>query len=245
MRLLSYNIHKGIGGADRRYNLRRVIDLLEWYNPDLMCLQEVDCGVRRSHYDDQPAILCEYFKAAGCVYQLNVHLKTGGYGNLVLSRWPLKSQHRISLRYRERKPRGAILCVVQTPEGPLHLVCLHLGLAERERWWQIRRLLRHRFFRASSDLPTIIVGDFNDWRNQLAKAHLGEQHFVQITAPPSRFRSFPAVLPVGSLDKAFMRGPIQVVHARVCRSKLARQASDHLPLIIDFHFAGENSTIID
>ncbi len=235
MRVLSYNIHKGIGGADRRYNLRRVIDLLEWYNPDLICLQEVDRGVRRSHYDDQPRILKEYFNAVGCVYQMNVHLKRGGYGNVLLSRWPLSSQHRLSLTFRNRKPRGAVLAVVETPEGPLHLVCVHLGLGERERWWQMRRLLRHHLFRQAAHLPTLIVGDFNDWRNRLSKAHLAEQRFIQVTSPPSRFRSFPAVLPVGSLDKAFVRGPIRVVHARIGRGQLARQASDHLPLVIDFH----------
>src|SRR5208283_3843803 len=41
MRLLSYNIHKGIGGRDRRYRLDRVIQVIEDQNPDLICLQEV------------------------------------------------------------------------------------------------------------------------------------------------------------------------------------------------------------
>jgi endonuclease/exonuclease/phosphatase family metal-dependent hydrolase len=53
------------------------------------------------------------------------------------------------------------------------------------------------------------------------------------TSPPSRFRSFPAYLPIGSLDKAFLRGPFSKLHARIARSKTARDASDHLPLVID------------
>ena len=32
-----------------------------------------------------------------------------------------------------------------------------------------------------------------------------------------------------------MRGPIEVGHARIVHSKLARDASDHLPLVVDFH----------
>jgi endonuclease/exonuclease/phosphatase family metal-dependent hydrolase len=56
-----------------------------------------------------------------------------------------------------------------------------------------------------------------------------------VTAPISRFRTFPAWLPVGSLDKAFVRGPIEVRHARVVRTSLAKVASDHLPIVIDFH----------
>ena len=56
MRLLTYNIHKGIGGRDRRYQLQRVIDVLEAENPDIICLQEVDRHNQRSHFDDQPRV---------------------------------------------------------------------------------------------------------------------------------------------------------------------------------------------
>jgi endonuclease/exonuclease/phosphatase family metal-dependent hydrolase len=38
------------------------------------------------------------------------------------------------------------------------------------------------------------------------------------------------------LDKAFVRGGLVIRHLRVVRSKLAKAASDHLPLVIDFHF---------
>jgi endonuclease/exonuclease/phosphatase family metal-dependent hydrolase len=59
-----------------------------------------------------------------------------------------------------------------------------------------------------------------------------------MTGPPSRFRSFPAFLPMLSLDKAFTRGDVDVREIRVVRSPLARRASDHLPLVIDFHLNG-------
>src|SRR5437660_9979498 len=155
MRLLTYNIHKGIGGGDRRYRLERVIEVIEEENPDLICLQEVTRHAPRTHFDDQPKLLTEYFKAAASLYQMNVHYKRGGYGNLLLSRWPFRSKHQITLRRNWRKPRGAQIVVVETPEGPLHLVHWHLGLAERERHWQVGRLLGHPLFRESSDLPTL------------------------------------------------------------------------------------------
>src|SRR5258708_4110056 len=117
MRLLSYNIHKAIGGRDRRYDLGRVIEGIGSENPDLICLQEVDHQVRRSRFDDQPALLAEYFRAVAHLYQMNVRLKSGGYGNAILSRWPLRAKHHISLRLRNKKPRGAQLAVVETPEG--------------------------------------------------------------------------------------------------------------------------------
>jgi endonuclease/exonuclease/phosphatase family metal-dependent hydrolase len=234
MRLLSWNIHKGIGGRDRRYSLSRIIDCIEAENPDFICLQEVDRLVRRSQFDDQPRLLARYFRSHA-VYQSNVAVGDGGYGNLVLSRWPVESRHRILLRQGTRKPRGAQLLQIDSPEGSLHLVHTHLGLAERERHWQMKRLLGHMLFRSADPLPTLVVGDFNDWRDTLAAASLGANGFAQVTSPIGRFRSFPAWLAVGALDKAFVRGPIAVRQARIVRTSLAKTASDHLPLVIDFH----------
>ena len=235
MRILSYNIHKGIGARDRRYRLGRILAVIEAENPDILCLEEVDRNVRRSRYHDQPQLLGDYFGHLERIYQMNVHLKEGGYGNLILSRWPLRSHHHVSLRHEDRKPRGAQLAVIETPEGLLHVVHWHLGLAERERRWQVSHLFSHALFRSSEDLPTIVIGDSNDWRNRLAETAFKPQGFQHLTAPASRFRTFPSYLAMGSLDKAFIRGEIRVRQVRVARSKLARIASDHLPLVIDFH----------
>src|SRR5690348_5871547 len=57
MRLLSYNIHKGIGGRDRRYDLERVWQVIREEDPDLICLQEVTQNARRTHHHDQPLVL--------------------------------------------------------------------------------------------------------------------------------------------------------------------------------------------
>jgi endonuclease/exonuclease/phosphatase family metal-dependent hydrolase len=235
MRLLSYNIHKGIGGRDRRYRLERIVEVIAAENPDLICLQEVDHHVARTRHDDQPRKLSEALHATAHLYQLNVRFKGGGYGNLVLSRWPMRSSHQISLRRKRRKPRGAQIAVIETAEGPFHLVHWHLGLAERERHWQVRHLLEHALFHESAHLPTLIVGDFNDWLNTLARGPFASHGFVQVTAPRSRFRSFPAYWPVVSLDKAFARGSLIIRYARIVHSRLARDASDHLPLVVDFN----------
>lgn len=241
MRLLTYNIHKGIGGRDRSYQLDRVLDVIEDQNPDLIFLQEVDRGVRRSRFHDQPKMMHEFFNAADSMYQLNVKLKTGGYGNLLLSRWPIVKRHQISLRYGWKKQRGGQLAVVDSPEGALHVVNWHLGLAEIERSWQARHLLSHRLFQESADLPTLIAGDTNDWRNALEPTVFGSEGFVEVTRPPSRHRTFPAYLPVGSLDKVFMRGPLEVAHKHVIRTQLSKEASDHLPLVVDFHVSNHGT----
>ncbi len=242
MRLLSYNIHKGIGGRDRRYDLSRTIDVIEAENPDLILLQEVDHNCRRSRFHDQCQLLAKHFNAAAYLRQTTVRLKTGGYGNLILSRWPIHSCHQISLRMAGKRPRSAQLAVVETPEGPLHLVHWHLGLAEKERHWQVEHLLSHHLFRQAGEMPVLVAGDSNDWRNTLAKGPFARHSFAQVTTPVSRFRSFPAYFPMGSLDKAFYRGDVFVRNARVVRSTLAKRASDHLPLVIDFHLSKDHLT---
>lgn len=238
MRLLSYNIHKGIGGHDRRYSLKRIIEVIEHENPDLMLMQEVTHLFARCGGDDQTSLLCEHFHAVDSMYQQNVRLKTGGYGNLLVSRWPIVEKHQISLQLARKKNRGAQIAVVDTPEGRIKIVNLHLGLAEKERHWQIGHLLGHHLFRALDDLPTIIAGDFNDWRNTLSAAAFVPQGYTHVTGPPSRFRSFPAYFPLGSLDKAFFRGDVKVREARIVARSAARWASDHRPLVIDFHLRG-------
>lgn len=238
MRVLSYNIHKGIGGRDRRYRPERVLEAIAVEEPDVICLQEVDSGVRRSRFHDQPTMFADILGSrlglARHVYQLNVPIGEGGYGNLILSRYPLDTHANVCLRRGRRKPRGAQVIVVNTPSGPLKLVNWHLGLAEKERHWQVRKLLADANFCNGDEMPSLIVGDFNDWRNTLAAGPFTEYGYTKLTWPPKEFRSFPAYMPLGALDKAFARGALVLDRARVARNRITREASDHLPLVVDF-----------
>ena len=245
MRLLSYNIHKGIGGHDRRYSLDRILRVIDEEKPDLICLQEVTYQARRTRYHDQPQMLFQHVKAHAFNFQMNHRYRKGGYGNLILSRWPFSTEHHVSLKLGWRKSRGAQLVVVHTPEGTLQLANWHLGLREKERHWQVDYLLRHDLFRKSLDLPTLIVGDFNDWRDTLANGPFAKHSFEHVTRPTSQFRSFPAFMSVLSVDKAFHRGGITVRAARLVRTSLTRRASDHLPLTIDFHLTGNPAKFSD
>lgn len=234
MRLLTYNIHKGIGGHDRLYRLHRVLSVIAEERADLLCLQEVTRGARRTRRDDQPRLLAEAAGAAASLFQLNVRWKEGGYGNLLLSRWPLLEHHDVPLCYDAKKPRGAQVAVVETPEGRLLVTNWHLGLSAAERRWQIARLLEHPAFRRRSHLPMVLAGDANDGRDLLAREVLSRHGFSQASAPPRRFRTYPAYVPLRALDKVFFRGGVRLDAARAVRSRLARRASDHLPVAADF-----------
>lgn len=242
MKLLTWNIHKGIGGLDRRYSLQRIVDVLLAEQPDVACLQEVDREVRRSRMHNQPALLPMATGLAHSLFQFNVKVRDGGYGNLILSRWPFLTHHHVSLRLKWRKQRGAQIVVIDHPGQPVHVVNWHLGLAEHERVWQVTHLLEHRLFAESAHLPTVVIGDTNDWRNSLGRGPFQAAGFTHVTHPPSRYRSFPAWAPLGSLDKLYVRGPIDISHCHVVKSRLTRFASDHLPLVAELTFpssAGE------
>ncbi len=45
LRVLSYNIHKCIGGVDRRYDPSRIVEVIRKLDVDIVMLQEVDAGV--------------------------------------------------------------------------------------------------------------------------------------------------------------------------------------------------------
>ncbi len=58
-RVITWNIHKGIGGVDRRYRPDRIVDTLNHYAADILLLQEVDDGVPRSRFDCQVELFAD------------------------------------------------------------------------------------------------------------------------------------------------------------------------------------------
>ena len=58
-RVLTYNIHKCIGGLDRRYDPYRIGNTIAHYDPDFVLMQEVAQKTRSSHYVSQVNKLAE------------------------------------------------------------------------------------------------------------------------------------------------------------------------------------------
>src|SRR5215210_2220554 len=56
LRVMTYNIHVGIG-MDKKLNLQRIADVINREHPDLVGLQEVDRGVKRTEGKDEIAEL--------------------------------------------------------------------------------------------------------------------------------------------------------------------------------------------
>jgi endonuclease/exonuclease/phosphatase family metal-dependent hydrolase len=240
LRVVTWNIHKGIGGVDRRYRLDRVVDLLASLAPDIAMLQEVSEDMPRSHFHDQPAALAEALAMPHLAFGPEHRFRMGGYGNLILSRWPLTEASRVDLTIGTRKKRGAMTARahVQTPHHTrsLVLVNMHLGLTGSERGLQLERFLSsHPFAHLQRRTPIVLAGDLNDVWGSLGARYLLPAGFGRAG---SQLNTFPAALPMRPLDGVFVRGDLRARHTSVPRSKLAKQASDHLPLVVDLDLTG-------
>jgi len=246
LRLLTYNVHRAIG-VDRRFAPQRIIEILRHHNADIVLLQEVDRGVPRSDHLDLASHLARHLQYPYRAVGMNVHLKKGKYGNATLTRFPIGRQHNIDLTIGRAKRRGAQHTQIHIPLAhgrvlDVDVFNVHLSLAARLRRRQMQQLLAWRDLTAlSPEARCIIGGDMNDWRGVLKRRYFRPAGFRCATdrRPGSRWaiRTFPSYAPTGGLDKVFYRGPLLLLHAHRSRLKLARTASDHLPVIVDFEIA--------
>ncbi len=235
-RLVTYNIHKGIGGVDRRYRPERIAETLAHYAPDIVFMQEVDDGVPRSRHHRQVDWLGDELGLKHRVFQANVRLRSGCYGNAIISRFPLSDTHHVELTVPLKKRRRAIAvhCHLKTEHHRRTLVLfnLHLGLAGYERAMQLKRLLEDSMFRHTHRTTAMIMGgDLNDVWGNLGNRILRPAGLTPTSGP---LNTFPAFQPLRPLDRLFFRGGITCDHCFRSRSRISRQASDHLPLIADF-----------
>ncbi len=235
IRIVSWNIHKGIGGVDRQYRPQRVVDVLLGVEADILLLQEVSDALPRAKYHEQASMLAESLALKHVVYAPEHRFKRGGYGNAILSRWPLTHIEHVNLTMGNRKKRGAITARTRatTAEASRTVVIsnLHLGLAGTERAAQLRRFLATApFSGTASRTPVVLGGDLNDLWGTLGPRFLIPGGFRRAGALAN---TFPAWLPLRPLDGIFVRGDVDVIRCMTRQSRLARTASDHLPLVAD------------
>jgi endonuclease/exonuclease/phosphatase family metal-dependent hydrolase len=235
LRTLSYNIHKCIGGIDRRYDPDRIVEVIQNLDIDVAMLQEVDGGAARSNRDHQVDLLAERLGLRYRTWFPNVDVRGGGqYGNAILSRYPIIESANLDLTIRFKKRRSALHAVLRVRhddvDRTVHVYNMHLGLARYERRRQLRMFLdSHPFQNLHHDTPIVVGGDLNDVYGGLGEL-LAPAGFRGIERRPL---TFPAWGPMRALDAIFVRGAMDFVRLARCDSELARRASDHRPLVAE------------
>lgn len=221
MRLViaTYNVHRCVG-RDGRFNPGRVGSVINELHADVVALQELEWRPEAAlHVLNELARNTGYTPVAGPT----LFRADGHYGNALLTRLAIRRVDRLDLSVPDREARGAIDAELLAGEGAVRVLATHLGLRAGERRTQLKRLLDALH---GTSMPTVLMGDLNEWFLWGRPLQWLRRHFGRAPAPAT----FPARWPVFALDRIWVE-PVQMlreVHAH--RSALARLASDHLPL---------------
>lgn len=223
IRIASYNIHACIG-RDGRFLPERIVEVLDSLKADYIALQEVEDRIHKRH------TVTEFL--AG---ELGMHAYRGAtlrrgeahYGNLLLSRDEASSYRLHDISLRSREPRGVIEADFVRGTRTLRLFVTHLGLSAAERRLQMRRLLGE--LRRDGAEIRVLAGDINEWRPGAAVRRLLGRVVGRQPRPPT----FPAAAPIFSLDRICVMPADIVASVRAVKTPIARQASDHLPLVAE------------
>ncbi len=245
LRVMTYNIRTG-RGTDNRVDLGRIAGVIESFEPDVVALQEVDCGQARTSSVDQASELGARLgmepSFAACMES-----GSGRTGIATLTRLPLVATEQVELPYRagarRSEPRRALVTRVVWSDGaggsapssegdagrdqgePFEVVNTHLSVLRRERPAQVAAITS-----ALGDRPVVVAGDLN--------CTVGSGPFralccgLRQAAPGAR--SWPSRFPVVQIDHILYRGRLDVVKAGAWTGGEARRASDHLPVVAEF-----------
>lgn len=227
-RVMSYNIHSGLG-RDKKQDYNRIGKFLATSKANIVLLQEMDTRPANRSIEQDVQDIC-----ANNTFQLikspALEEKSGWYGNAVLTRFDVLSHKTYDISQPGRQPRNIQLVEVLTHHGPLTVMNTHLGLKRWERHTQLSLICdviekgveKHK-------TPLLLAGDFNEW-----------QFFTQAFRRLNRLLNqrffgptFPSGFPIFSLDRAWVTPNLRVVEASKIKNQETSVLSDHLPLFLD------------
>jgi len=230
LRVMTYNIHVGVG-MDKKLDLQRIAEVINAEHPDLVGLQEVDRGVKRTEGKDEIAELAT-LTGMNYAFAHNLDYQGGQYGVAILSRFPIKQiDHRKYENRREAERRGMIRVEIEFAGRTINFVTTHLDYQfDDGRVFETEQMLK---FLEAIKGPLIVVGDFNDEPvgNAYKLMRTGFEDAWSVARMKEPGLSYPADQPVKRIDYIFTR---RADHLRVKQPRIITTlASDHLPVVAD------------
>ena len=243
IKVLTYNIHKGFSTSNLRFILHDIKESLRLVDADVLLLQEIhgERIISNNRFDDWPNNRQFEFLAdqvwSHHAYGKNAIYKSGHHGNAILSKYPFSRWENVDVSFMRSASRSLLHGVIEIPgiDKNIHLICVHLGLFGRERASQLATLVKRISSHIPPDEPLVIAGDFNDWRGR-AESYLHQGLGVREVFKNTRgayARTFPALLPLLSMDRIYYRG-LDVVHCQHLHDHPWDRLSDHIPLLAEF-----------
>lgn len=229
LRVVTYNIHRS-RGMDRRTRPERIATVLSAIDADVIALQEV---IGPGPSDAGHAAHLGAALGMGWIMAPTRDLRRHQFGNVILSRYPIRHHVTHDLSWKTCEARNAHRVAIDLGLGTLQLYNVHLGTALLERRYQAPRLAAWIHDRRVPG-PKLVLGDFNEWGRGLVSDVLAERlESVDLYPHLKRRRTYPGFLPVLHLDHIYYEGDITVGRIELPRTRLALMASDHLPLVAD------------
>lgn len=240
LKILTYNVHSCIG-TDRRHDPSRIAEVIAASGADIIGLQELDVGRRRTGSVDQAHAIA----SALCMqahFHPAMHVEEEKYGDAILTAMPMRLVKADGLP-SIGEPRGAIWVEITIGDRKLQVINTHLGLRRRERLQQAAALLGPAWLAHPDCLgqPTILMGDFNSVPSSLAYRTLTLGLRDAGLPGPKPRPTFPSRYPLLRLDYIFLSGGLASRGIHLPADLLSRRASDHLPLLATVEFADESS----
>lgn len=238
-RIVTYNVHRCVGN-DRRLDVARIAAVLARLNPDIVALQELDVGRRRTGHVDQAHEIGQRLDMA-CHFHAALEVEEEQYGDAILTAYPERLVKKGPLpgydRLRALEPRGALWVEVEIDGRPVQIINTHLGLVPREQQLQAAHLAGPAWLEhPRCQWPAILLGDFNATASSIVYRTLTQrlQPARRLAARKQPTSTFPSPLPVLRIDHVFVSPGIEVHDVSAPFDPLTRVASDHLPLVMDF-----------
>ncbi|HEV2272530.1 MAG TPA: endonuclease/exonuclease/phosphatase family protein [Acidobacteriaceae bacterium] len=231
--VLTYNVHK-CRGMDARVNPARIVNVLREIDADVIALQEV-LGSHEDAGQDQAKFIAQEL-GFDVHFGENRRLNGGAYGNLLLSRFPLRAVRNHNISTEGREERGCLRADLDLGGTTLHVFNVHLGTGFFERRQQAGKLVSPEILH-DPELrgARIVLGDFNEWTRGKTSQMLG-QNFekVDVQTHLGRSRTYPGLFPLLHLDHIYFDPALKMRRLSLHKSRAALLASDHLPLIAEF-----------
>jgi endonuclease/exonuclease/phosphatase family metal-dependent hydrolase len=233
IRVLSYNIKHG-EGVDGKVDLSRAARIIKSVSPDLVALQEVDSGTKRTAQVDQPKVLGE-LTGMQVVFGDNIPYQGGRYGNAVLSRLPIvrTQNHRLPSFYNGEQ-RGLFEIEVRPPgsKSSFLFFATHLDYRPQDHERVASASLINELVASRGDIAALLVGDLNSEPESRPMKELGQRWKPTAT---KTMLTFPSPDPVKQIDYVLYYPARRwcVLETKVLDE---RRASDHRPVLAVLKF---------
>lgn len=239
--VMSMNVHKGLSPLHRHSTIYQLRQNMRNHHPDLLFLQELqqEHRGRVRRFGQWPLMELTHFLSEDFWhhwhYGKNVEYPAGHHGNAILSKHPLQKGQNYDISAYRFERRGLLHSVTQLEgiQKPIHCFCVHLALFERGRERQLEEIIRY-IEELAQEGPTIVAGDFNDWRNRVSepmRAAGFNEVFETLTGAPAK--TFPSIKPILAMDRIYVRG-LKIHSAQILHEWMG--LSDHLGISAELEF---------